>query len=130
MKHSYTLQILERHLDTFGHVNNATYLEMLEEARWEWVTNNGYGLKEVQTTRKGPVILECQIKFRRELHLRETIRIESQLVKYERNIGEIHQWIYKENDVLSAEAKFTMAFFDLEARKLIPPTEEWLRALR
>jgi thioesterase-3 len=24
------------HLDLFGHVNNARYLEFLEEARWDW----------------------------------------------------------------------------------------------
>ncbi len=32
--HEYHLLILEKHLDTFGHVNNASYLEILEEARW------------------------------------------------------------------------------------------------
>jgi hypothetical protein len=31
-KHEYEALIHERHLDTFGHVNNAAYLEILEEA--------------------------------------------------------------------------------------------------
>ncbi|WP_193386247.1 acyl-CoA thioesterase, partial [Yersinia pestis] len=25
------------HIDVFQHVNNARYLEFLEEARWEWL---------------------------------------------------------------------------------------------
>jgi acyl-CoA thioesterase FadM len=32
-EHVYTTQILEGHLDTFGHVNNARHLDLLEEAR-------------------------------------------------------------------------------------------------
>ena len=42
--HDYQLVIREQHLDTFGHVNNAKYLEILEEARWDLITGNGYGL--------------------------------------------------------------------------------------
>ena len=45
--HEYELLIHEAHLDTFGHVNNAKYLEVLEEARWDFITRNGYGLDEV-----------------------------------------------------------------------------------
>lgn len=32
--HEYPVVIREHHLDTFGHVNNAAYLDILEEARW------------------------------------------------------------------------------------------------
>ena len=46
--HEYPLLIVERHLDTFGHVNNATYLELFEEARWDWLQQNGYGLDEIR----------------------------------------------------------------------------------
>ena len=38
----YPLTIKEFHLDTFGHVNNATYLQIYEEARWEFINQNGY----------------------------------------------------------------------------------------
>ena len=38
---TYEMLIKEKHLDTFGHVNNATYFELLEEARWDFITNNG-----------------------------------------------------------------------------------------
>ncbi len=45
-KASYDVLILESHLDTFGHVNNAAYLTLFEESRWDFITKNGYGLKE------------------------------------------------------------------------------------
>ena len=31
----YPVIIREQHLDSYGHVNNATYLQLAEEARWE-----------------------------------------------------------------------------------------------
>ncbi len=42
--YEYTIKILEHHLDTFGHVNNATYLEMYEEARWDLLNKNNSGM--------------------------------------------------------------------------------------
>ena len=43
----YPLTILEKHLDSFGHVNNATYLHLYEEARWDFITKRGFGLARV-----------------------------------------------------------------------------------
>ena len=50
----YPVQIGESHLDTFGHVNNAKYLEIFEDARWELISKNGYGLEEVHRRKIGP----------------------------------------------------------------------------
>ena len=44
---SYPLIIKEMDLDTFGHVNNARYLTLFEDARWDLITKNGYGLKKI-----------------------------------------------------------------------------------
>ena len=41
--HEYPMTILEHHLDTFGHVNNAMYLQLFETARWQWITDGGDG---------------------------------------------------------------------------------------
>ena len=51
----YTVMIKENHLDTFGHVNNAAYLTLYEEARWDFITKNGYGLEVIQNEKKGPM---------------------------------------------------------------------------
>lgn len=124
--HDYPLMILERHLDTFGHVNNATYLQLLEEARWQWITEGGYGIDKIKQTRKGPTILECKLEFRRELINREPILIRSWVESYVGRVGVVRQQILKNGGVLSCEAEFVMGLFDTEARKLIDPTDEWL----
>jgi thioesterase-3 len=128
-QHRYRLQILERHLDTFGHVNNATYLELFEEARWDWITRNGYGLARVQRERKGPTILEIKISFKRELRNRQPIEILSWMESYPSRVGTAVQQMFDETGQLCCEARFVVGLFDLELRKLILPTPAWQRAL-
>ncbi|MES2768327.1 MAG: acyl-CoA thioesterase [Bdellovibrionota bacterium] len=125
----YNLLIKEAHLDTFGHVNNAKYLELLEEARWDLITQNSYGLKEVMAKKIGPVILEVNLKFRKELKLREKIKVLTSCKKHEGKIGTIEQKIINEKGEESAIAVFTYALFDLAQRKIIDPTPEWLKAI-
>ena len=116
------------YLDTFGHVNNAMYLALFEEARWELVTQNGYGLKKIMEKGMGPTILEIKLKFLKELRLRDNIVVETQLTSYQNKIMNVHQKMLREN-VICCEADFIMGFFNLKERKLINPTEEWLKAL-
>ena len=127
--HQYRTQIRERQLDSFGHVNNAQYLVLFEEARWEMITSRGYGLKEVHENKIGTVILSCSVKFKRELSLREWVTIETELVSIEKKIVTIQHRILKEDGKLAAEAEFQMGCFDLSDRKLIQPTEQWLCAI-
>jgi len=127
--HEYPLVIREAHLDTFGHVNNATYLAILEEARWELITRNGYGLDEVVRRRIGPTILEINLKFQRELRNRQRITIRTGMESYAGKIGKVAQQIVDADGNVCCEALFTIGLFDLTARKLIPPTPEWIKAL-
>lgn len=128
-KFSYPFLVREHHLDTFGHVNNAAYLEILEEARWEFITSRGFDLNFIQKTGLGPTILEWNIKFLKELTLRQRIIIESETLSYERKIGTLRQDILNENGECFCQAKMTFGLFDLKERKLILPTPEWLYAV-
>lgn len=125
----YEVQIKERHLDTFGHVNNATYLELLEEARWEFLYAEGIDLKSIHASGIGPIILECHIKFLKELRLRQAIIIESQMISFENKIGVMRQDILDEQGNVCSEAKLTIGVFDMSLRKLILPPEQWRLAL-
>ncbi|MFN7727550.1 MAG: acyl-CoA thioesterase [Bdellovibrio sp.] len=127
--HSYDLLIREAHLDTFGHVNNATYLALYEEARWDLTTGNGFGLKDIQKLKTGPVILEVTVKFVSELKLREKIRITTELIEYKGKVGRLQQQMIKEDGTLASEALFIFGLFDLQARKLIEPTDAWKKAI-
>ena len=129
MKHSYPVTIKEFHLDTFGHVNNAVYLQLFEEARWEVMTKNGYGLKKVMADKKGPIILDIKLEFLLELHLREEIKIETQVDAFKGKVSMINQTIINSQNKVASRAQFTHAFFDLEKRRIIEPSHDWLKAL-
>lgn len=125
---SYPVLIKESYLDTFGHVNNATYLSLLEEARWDFITKNGYGLKKIHELGIGPTILEVHLNFIKEIRLRELITIQTQIISYEKKICKISQKMIRE-DVLCCSAEIVMGLFSLSERKLILPTAEWLAAI-
>jgi thioesterase III len=127
--HEYALVIREHHLDSFGHVNNAAYLEILEEARWDLVTRNGYGLDEVHRLKVGPVVLEVQIRFVREIRNRQRVTIRTWLESYSGRIGKLAQQIRDETDEPCTEALFTIGLFDMASRRLVRPTPEWMAAL-
>ncbi|SRR5690606_17426786 len=126
----YKTRILESHLDSFGHVNNANYLKLFEEARWDFITQNGHGLEYVLEKRVGPIILDLNLRFKHELKNREEIQILSQVIEVKNSkIYIIEQKMMKQDGRVAAIAQFTAGFFDLNERKLITPEPGWIKAL-
>ncbi len=127
--HEKTIVISESHLDSFGHMNNARYLELFEQARWDLIVGRGFGLETIKRTRTGPTILEVEMKFLRELAPRETVVIQTDLVGYERKIGKMRQAMVKTDGTPACEAFFTFGLFHLDERRLVEPTPEWAHAV-
>jgi YbgC/YbaW family acyl-CoA thioester hydrolase len=128
-KASYKLTIKESNVDSYGHLNNANYLMLFEEARWEMVTPKGFGFSQVHEMKQGPVLLEVNLKFYKEILLREEITIETELISYKGKIGQLVQRMVKSDGVVACEAQMTFGLFDMNLRKLIEPTTEWKKAL-
>jgi acyl-CoA thioester hydrolase len=127
--HEYSIVIREHHLDTFGHVNNAAYLEILEEARWDLIARNGYGLEDVQRLKVGPTVLEVQLRFVREIRNRQRVTIRTWLESYKGKVGKLAQQIQDDVGEVCTEALFTIGLFDMTTRRLVRPTPEWMAAL-
>lgn len=126
----YPLMIREQHLDTFGHVNNAAYFQILEEARWEFITSRGFGMDVIRAGGIGPTILGFNdVRFIKELRLRQHVIIESQMISYEKKIGLLRQDIVDNAGVKYFTSTITLGLFDTTARKLILPTQDWLHAV-
>jgi thioesterase III len=128
-KASYPLIIREGHLDSFGHVNNATYLQIFEEARWQFITEEGYGFREVHQRKQGPTILEVHLFFKKELKLRQQVTVESQVMDYSGKVATMVQEIRNEAGELCTRLELKFALFDTQARRLIDPTPQWLKAV-
>jgi acyl-CoA thioester hydrolase len=125
----YEATIRERHLDTLGHVNNTAYAEIFEEARWAMVTPSGFGVRDVEKHSLAPVILEMNLRFRREVMLHERVRIETRCVSTLGKISKLEQVMKNEAGEECCLGKFTFGLFDLKSRHLVDPTPEWLKAI-
>lgn len=126
----YDVLIREFHLDSFGHVNNAAYVMLYEEARWDFITKNGFGLDYIQKHQVGPVILDLSVRFKRELKNREKIKITSKTIEIiSPKIMVLEQNMIREDGKIASEAKFTVGFFDMQVRKLVDASPEWMRAV-
>src|SRR5689334_11961535 len=115
--HEKTILISEAHLDSFGHLNNARYLELFEQARWDLIVSRGFDMDTIKRTRTGPVIVAIEMKFLRELAPREEVVITSELVEYQKKIGRMKQAMLKADRVPACEAVFTFGLFHLDQRR-------------
>ena len=59
-------------LDSYNHVNNAVYLNYMEQARWEIMREHDL-LDKLKGLGKKLVVTEIQIKFKREIRLFDDI---------------------------------------------------------
>src|SRR3954462_9812250 len=103
-----TVRISESQLDSFGHLNHARYFELFEQARWDLITERGFGIDVIRRTKTGPTILEINIRFYRELGPRDVVVIRTEMLSYERKVGKLRQQMLKADGVLACEAVFTI----------------------
>ncbi len=74
MKYSYKTEVRGYELDSYGHVNNAVYLNYTEQARWEILRNAGL-LNSFLDKNLLLVVTETNIRYMRELKLFDEIEI-------------------------------------------------------
>ncbi len=136
MIHVYKTKVRERMLDLFQHMNNAAYMTLFEEARWERITEAGYGVDRVRETGIGFVVLKSEIRYKHEVKNREDIEIRTECVEVLRKMVRLKQTMVNLSasaavvgPVIAAEAEFVIGCFDTQARRLIEPPADWLAAV-
>jgi len=80
MSHTTTLNVRGYHLDVYGHVNNARYLEFLEEARWRFFAERGV-IDTLTGKELAMVVVNININYRRAALIHEELKIVTQLTK-------------------------------------------------
>ena len=127
---SYSLVITARQLDVFGHVNNAVYLQLYEDARWDFIEKGGFGHSRIKKDQIGPVILNLNLVFKKELCNQERIVIESTLESTKGSkLMMIRQVMIKEDKSVASSLMLTMGMMDLKKRRLVTPPSDWMKAI-
>lgn len=113
------------HLDVFGHVNHARYIEFMEEARWDYLdvyqdirdVLHGHGI--------GHATVNININYRHEARLAQVLRIETNVKSATRNSMTFEQNVFLDDSgVLAAEATVTNVFFRMADREVIPMADD------
>jgi acyl-CoA thioester hydrolase len=132
--HSYETVAKSTHCDSYGHVNNAHYLTLFEEARWDLITTRGYGIDTIESSGLGPVILEANVKYLREVREGQQLRICTELDHYDGKVGQLSQTMTALDEAkkelgTASSATFLFGLFDLKKRRLVMPTPDFLRGI-
>jgi thioesterase-3 len=115
--HSIKIKIRGYHLDMYQHVNNARYLEFLEEARWNYIESK-ISLKEWMKKGLGFVVVNININYRKPGSLDQVLEIQSKVASMNVRSATIEQKIYLEGtDNLIADADVTFVVVDIKTGK-------------
>lgn len=125
MKPSITeIKVRGYHLDAFGHVNNARYLEFLEEGRWDYAEER---LAIEERKQRGLIftIVNININYRRPAFMGETLEIRTWVSQVGNASATIRQEIFlKVTGELVADADVTFVMVDMETNKPLPIPED------
>ena len=129
-KFNYKTKTLPIHIDSFGHVNNSSYLVLYEEARWDILNKGNWEVDKIQREKTGPVLLNVNLAFKAELVLGDEITITGELVEIKnKKVIKFYQEMIRPDGKVASTAMFEIGLFDLNKRKLINITDEWLAVL-
>lgn len=121
---SCSITVRGYHVDVFGHVNNARYLEFLEEARWQIFDKF---IQELRQKGHSLAIVNININYRRPAFLGYVLKIDGVVSSLTRRSFVITQQVYwPEGDVCIADAQVTCVFVDGQTGKALPLESEYL----
>jgi thioesterase-3 len=110
--HAIELTVRGFHCDMFAHVNNARYLEFLEEARWDWINQNA-SLKYFEERGLSFIVVSITIHYRFPAILNDVLHITVEPAEVGNRSARVKQVVTKKADGKTiAEAEVTFALID------------------
>jgi len=115
------------HEDRFGHVNNARYLEFLEEARWAVFEEHELNAGFFKQHSIFPVVVRQTITYRRPASAGDVLEISTSVASTgRRKIVIAHEARFEGSEDVCVEAEVTVVFLDESTGRPIPLSAEIL----
>lgn len=129
MPHLTQIKVRGYHLDIYQHVNNARYLEFLEEARWAYLEDCG-DVDYFTSQRLAWIIVNININYRNAATNGQTLQIATQFSKIGGKSAVIHQVVtVAGTDTVVADADITFVCLDQRSGKAVAIEGELLARL-
>jgi thioesterase-3 len=114
-----TIKVRGYHLDVYQHVNNARYLEFLEEARWQWL-EEAEAFHWLLEQKLAFVVVNININYRRPAVLGDVLVIDSEITQLNGKSGIIAQRVLLAGqETVVADAVLTFVCIDLRTQKAV-----------
>lgn len=126
MKTETRIKIRGYHLDVYAHVNNARYLEFLEEGRWQYL-DEGSSFEKFEQSGLGFSVVNINISYLRPAVLGDTVVVETTLKSMGRKSAVMHQVVRLEKSgEISADADVTFVLVSSKTRRAVEFSGELL----
>lgn len=114
-----TIKVRGYHLDVYQHVNNARYLEFLEEARWQWL-EDAHAFNWLLEQKLAFVVVNININYRRPAVLGDILEIHSNMVQLNGKSGVLEQRVMLSGkETVVADAALTFVCINLLSQKTV-----------
>lgn len=120
---SVDIKVRGYHLDVYSHVNNARYLEFLEEGRWDYFDQRDF-LRHFADSKLAFVVVNINISYVRPAFEGETLRVLTRMSRVGTKSAQMSQeiWVLDqqgEKSAKAAEAVITFCLLDQETQQAI-----------
>lgn len=112
------------HIDANGHVNNARWVELLEEARWRWLAAE-IDLVALRERGQGPAVIHLDVSYRKAAHVDDDIEFRCWITRLGGRSAVCHQEAWRQRTaekVLEADVTFLM--IDIPTGRVLPMAGE------
>ncbi|MGY2462175.1 thioesterase [Vreelandella sulfidaeris] len=111
------LRVRGYHLDGYGHVNNARYLEFMEEGRWDFFDHHPEMIKELHQAGRAFVVVNLNIDYLAAARHGDDLEIMTGIVEVGERSGLCHHRIVRKDGTVIAQADLTFVLLDMRANK-------------
>jgi thioesterase III len=117
MDFSTDIKIRGFHIDVFGHMNNARYLELMEDARWQYIDATNF--QEYLTKNNwGFAVVNINISYKKPAHNGDILTFTQTIKRMGNSSMTIDQIMTKKNTgELVASAEVTFVVLDLASHR-------------
>lgn len=114
------LRVRGYHLDGYGHVNNARYLEFMEEGRWAFFDEHPALMKELHAAGRAFVVVNLNIDYRAAAVQGDDLVVMTGIIDVGDRSAVCHHQIRQQDGRLVAQADLTFVLLDVQANKASP----------
>lgn len=112
-------------LDSFQHLNHATYLSYLDHARWNTLEQLGVNLEQMRLWQNIPVVHSLEIRYILPAFAGDPLTIESEVADARKSSFIFRQKILRETDLIAqAEVRIAIVGPDGKPTRIHPELEK------